>query len=851
MTRQGYKFEYKVLIGAKSSETDKIYLKEWITSDARNDIPQFEFTLVDTTDAETIIEGQTVEFYRREYGEGSWGDSFFIGEVRSVEKPLRADTVIVRGIGLLGRCLEKNIPHASWGNTHIVDEAIPITFAIANGKVSRISGELDNDLAPQVPLERLRYLKMEEGIWGFNGIPSTFIIYDTGAASRKVAQSFIGHASELRKMWLKGYQDAANNADLIFEIQTDNQGVPSGTVVATYTMSRATWGAGVGNEAWMEVNFLANVADPTTLRLWAGGTYWIVMRVSAQGANNSFTIECTDSTFGPNNTRAKESVNAAAYALNANKAAVIFGLDFESEWIDLDYTKREYWVEQLKNGNQTLFLLRQDVTAWDVGGKFDWKKDAPMVFSGQPIIRATYWKGTITYATALQKWAEAVASDIYLTLNITLTEPSLKQFCLQLENTTGMDALKSMLQYCPVVVRIYKNAAGNIIMDIKDALAPTAAVWNATYNATQKGLRTFYDGRDSPASQAYVRIVDGKVFHNLTSKKESLIVKDSGGNIISAVGSIGGSGKSTLLSGTTIIGGAGSVFNPSNTLAASTCIETAVVADVGGSIQLEGIDQSILQGPFRWCNELCYVKISRKGIDGYYAVSGIKWSGGTGKPTKLELAFINQIYTTSFVTTDKAVGLMGSGLSLVKTKDLPGGSTFQLGVIKAGVSRNGVDGKSTSKLYPAGVSDCPTSGIEDISGSGISTRADMPIMHRDGTHTYLPAKVYSIQIGTGAPGGGNLGHKVAEVLAQAVGLPTGYVVIQAKFRVEDLLLSSTWPQTITEFALAYSDDNFGANKVQVGAYTVGSPGAGKSTFGIQPDLIPGRRVTVAIQVTHN
>jgi len=852
-TSLGYsmgKYQYKVLVGAKSTETDSLFLKSWKLTDGRNEIPEMEMQFSDTTDAESILEDQVVEMYRREAGEGSWGDSCFIGTVRSINKPLRESLVIVRAEGYLGNVFERTIPNAGWGNTHVVDQAIGVDFTLTSGAIIRQSVELDNNLPPQVPLERLRYLMVQEGIWWCSGAWVAFTIYDTGGTSRKVAQQFMAHSGELRKFWVKGYQNAGNAADLIVEVQTDTAGVPSGTVVSTYTVPKASFGVGVGNESYVEIDLLTHVADPTTLRMMPGQIYWLVLRASAAGANNYYYIRATDTTCGPNNTRMKTSVNGAAYALDANSASLIFMMDFESHWVDLDMTRGEYMVETLKNNNNTIFFVRKTLLANDVGGQFNWNKwavQAPILYTGQKLVRATYWKGTMTYATVLQKWADAVISDITSTISISITEPATKQFCIVLENATGLDALKSMLQYCPVVVRIYKTAAGVITMEIRDALAPTPAVWTSAYTLAQRDARTFYDGRDT-TTQGYIRIADGSVFRNLVKKVETVILKDAAGNILSGVGSILGSGKSTFQSAISILGGTGAGLT-SPVQGGSYCIETALTVEIGGNITVEGIDQSMATGPFRHANELCYVYISRKGVGTtIYAINGMQWSGGVGKPTKLILAFINQQWTNRFVSTDKTIGFMVNG-SLEKLKVLPSGSTLTQGRVKAGVSRNSLDGKMTNRLEPAGATDCPTSGLEDIGTAGISLRADMPIMHRDATHTYLPAKVYYLQLGTGTPGGGVLGYKVAEIVAQAVQLSSGFVVIQGKFRRDDFNLASSWPLTITEFGLGYADDNFKTGFTQVGAYTVGSPGAGKSTFGIQPEVIPGRRVTVIIQVT--
>lgn len=843
-------YENKLLIGAKSSLTDKLYIKGWGVTDGRNEIPEMEITLADTADAETLTEDMVVEWYRRAVGEATWGDSFFYGYVRAIKKPLRKNEITLQCVGVLGVMFERAIPFAAWGNTHIVDELLAVTLTTLNGYVQRLTMDLDANLAPQVPLERLRLLLIQEGVWA-SLTPAVWRVQNIAGTVINVAQSFIARPGEMRKLWLKGYQNNGGNvSDLTIQIQTDNGGVPSGTVAATINSARGNWGVGAGNESWVELDFIGGVGDPSMLQLVTGAMYWIVLSVPTQGPQNWYEFRAAGtSDMLPLARRGKDNLNGGAYAVNANKFALYYGFDFEGDWIDLDYTKGEYTVADAVSGAHTVYFILRQLQAADQIGQYSWRREGqvPILYTGQKIVRATYWKGQLTYATVFQQWAKAIASDLYATLDISVTEPASKQYCIQLENSNGLDALNTLANNCPAVARVYKSAAGSVTLEVRDARFGITPVWTAIYTAPQRDIRTFYDGRDSPASQSFIRIVDGSVFRNFVKKVESAMFKDMGGNILSAIGSVAGTGKSTQLMSSFVFDGKGSFFNaPAG--AAESLLGAAITVQTGGDITVEDIDQSMAQGPLRDANQLIYVKISRKGVDGVFAVKGIRWSGGIGQPTKLEIGFLNPDFAYRAPSLDKVTGVDNSS-SLGKLKGTIDGTVGGFGRLRYSADRQKEDGHNSCPQQPAGVTDCPTSGLESIGTAGMSVRADMPIMQRYGAHTYLPAKVYFLQIGTGAPGGGSCGYKIAEVRAKAFTMASGFVVLQAQIRRNDIGLARAMPQTITEIGLKYADDYAGTNPVQVGAWSINQVSGAGDIWGEQPEVLPGRRVTVAIQVT--
>jgi hypothetical protein len=842
-------YQHKVIIGSMSTETDELRLKSWTLGDGRNEVPEIELNFVDTEDAEAIEEDDIVEMYRRESGEATWGDTFFYGYVRSITKPLRKNEVSVRCIGILGVMFERQIPFAVWGNTHIVDETLPIALTLNNGYVQRLTATLDADKAPQVPLERLRLLLIREGVWAAL-TPGVWRVFDQGAGvNTKVAQSFIAGSGEFRKVWLKGYQNAGGNvADLVCEIQTDNNGVPSGTIVATLTSPRANWGVGVGNESWVELDFFAAASDATQLVLQSGSMYWIVLRVSAAGANNYFELRCSATAdMLPLSRRGVESVNGGAYIVNAAKFAIYYGMDFESHWIDLDYTKGEYKIEDDAGGAHLIYFVLRQLQGGDQCGQYSWRRDGtvPILFTGQKLVRATYWKGTITYATVFQSWAKAIVSDLYTVLDISITEPATKQYCIQLENSNGLDALETLAKNCPVVARVYKSAAGAVTLEVRDAKFPNATTWNL-YSSAQKSVRTFYDSRDSPVSQNYVRIVDGQVFRNFKKAAETAIIRNMGGDVLAAGGGAAGTGKSLQRGSVFLTGGIGVGYGD---FAGQTIqlADAGMETEVGGNVTLEGLDQSLATGPFRHCNELVYLKISRKGIDGIFCVKGVRWSGGTGKPTALELGFLNPEWIYRTPSVDRIGGLK-DGSTLGRIEGITRGLTGLGGRIRMGSDRQREDGSSGCPAHHSGASECPTSLREDIGAVGVSLRADIPLMYREPTHTYLPSKVYFLEVGTGTPAGVNLGYKIGQVRAKAFVMASGFVMLQAQLRKNDIGLNRSWPQVISEIGFGYADDYAGTNFVQVAAYSVNPTSGAGNIWAERPEFIPGRRVTLAIQV---
>lgn len=68
--------------------------------------------------------------------------------------------------------------------------------------------------------------------------------------------------------------------DLIYTIQTDSSGVPSGTVLETITVPKATVNAWSPNDVFHEI------MSAKTLSVTSGTTYWLVVDCAARDASN-------------------------------------------------------------------------------------------------------------------------------------------------------------------------------------------------------------------------------------------------------------------------------------------------------------------------------------------------------------------------------------------------------------------------------------------------------------------------------------------------------------------------------------------------------------------------------------
>lgn len=129
------------------------------------------------------------------------------------------------------------------------------------------------------------------GLVEYAAVTSTSVsVYGTGGVQEQEAQSFqclAGNASYVR---VHVAQNMAPTDDLIAEIQTDNGGVPSGTVIASGSVSGTDITAAF---AWVKIPFTASVA------LSASTTYWLVLRRSGSRDGSTVYFVTTDAGNAP------------------------------------------------------------------------------------------------------------------------------------------------------------------------------------------------------------------------------------------------------------------------------------------------------------------------------------------------------------------------------------------------------------------------------------------------------------------------------------------------------------------------------------------------------------------------
>jgi len=813
VTQQG-QYEYKLEIGSLSSEVDQIFLKSWKVNEGR-DIDKYStatLELIRTADAQTILVGDEVRYWRRIPVEATWGPTFFLGYVTKTSKQAKNNTLTIEAKGYLNKIKGRNICSAEWGNTHIVDEEL------ACNSTNGLGFDLDADLAPQVPLERVRFLRMSMYVNSGQRVMTTNV-NDSGAGVwRKVAQTFLGQSSLLRKMWVKGYRAAPTTSALRVEVRPDNNGVPSATVVTSYDIPAASFGAGAGAASWVEVDLLRHVADPEVLILDDTLWYWLVFSIVTPGANEWYHLSMALKGL-PSPSTMVDDVGAGWAASPHN--CLLYALDRECDWSDVEEgLEKDYIVYQKR------LIIQKGIDYGSPGtGKFAGRIKPTILFDGQKVCRATYWKGTLVYATILDAWAKQVASDIYDILDISVTEPTLKQQCIKVENSDGLAVFRILRQYAPYVCRIYMDASNQIVFEVRDEKPATTTAWNL-YSANDKSLRTFEHGDDATLASR-IRIFDLEIEEEIESEVTSMLVMDSGG----AVGGIVGVG-SIVASGRLRIGGLGASIGSAIDFG-DPFVGPGYMVRLNGRVTLSGIDQSFTQGPFRKPNELIKILALDFGLNNQIlAIENITWSGGLRKTTQLEIDLVDTIFERHVPAYHKG----GPGT----TYNAPAAKTF------SGVSEllRASDGRAFTSLQQFGVTDTPEAYISKL---GMSGRAVEPVLHTDGGIVYSPLYYWWISIGTGIPAGGALGNRVAEVQAdvKTVG-PVTYLT--AKFHPSDLHLASTWPQEIKEIGVRRSSDEMKTGISNRGAYTLGVPDGSYTIFGPRPLMGPEKRIIVTIKV---
>ena len=832
MTQQG-QYEYKLEIGSLSSEVDQIFLKSWKVNEGR-DIDRFataELRLVRTTDAMAIAQGDQVRYWRRVVGEATWGPTFFLGYVVKKSNKAKDNDLTLDAKGYLYKVKNRTISSAEWGNTHIVDEELNV-YTDAQG----IYAYLDGDLPPQIPLERVRFLQMRELVTG--GQVENFIdVENTGAGIySKVAQMFFASLSLLRKIWVKGYRRVGCTSNLKIEIQTDGGCQPSGTVVTSFNIPYTDFGSGAGAESWVEIDLLRHVSDPKDLELAAVGWYWLVFSIVTPGLLEKFHLRYA---FVPKPIeRYLEDDISGNWAVRRH-STLVFGIELETDWVDAEQGQgKDYEIDP----SSTSVLIIQKTG--DMGpkpvppgagptpgiGHFDGRVKPTLLFTGQKAIRATYWKGAITYATVLQKWAQTIASDIYDVLDISITEPTTKQFCIKVENADGLAVFRILRQFGAFYCRIYMDATNQIVLEVRDEKLPTTTVWNL-YSAGEKTARTFSHGDDA-GSQAEVRIADLEISEDLESENGVMSVKDERGSMQAIVGS-----GPVIDSKQFKLGGFGADISKANDFSQPfvtgyTGPGTSYMIRKTGRVTLSGINETMAAGPYRTSNELVKLDATKYGIaDQLLAIESLKWSGGNKATTRLELALTDTIFQQYVPAFHKG----GSGS--IHSLAMP---AF------AGVSEllRASDGRFVTDLHAAGVTDTPEALAPRL---GISGRAVEPVFHQDPSFPYDDTKYWWIGIGTGVPAAGDLGARKAEVLAHAKTVGP-WTYLTAKFNPADLDLASTWPKEISEVGIRRSTDEMKTGIISMGAYSLGVPDGSYDIFNPRPLMGPEKRVFVTIKV---
>lgn len=827
MTQQD-KFEYKLEIGARSTETHALYLTNWSVSMARNQVPIMDIVVSRTADSLAITTNDAVSFFRRTVGEVTWGAAVFRGFIKKRNPKGRANEVALTAYGYLEKANGRGLHSYAWGNTHIVDQEYPVTYSSsAAGHLLRCYVDLDAAQPAQVPLETVKILRLSQYVNGGDTLHWTQAVYNIAAGNYKqCAQAFSGRGL-LRKIWVYAYRMNNNAVDLTVAIQGDAAGVPNGTDITTFVVPKALFGIGVGNASWVEIDLLRNVTDPTLLDLVTGQTYWAVFRMDNLDATQSYQFYFGTSIVMPAATFSVFSITAP-WAPQAGNKGFFLAMDHETCWVEIE--PEDYQV----NGESTpprVWFVKWDTTMADTPSQGSFKGyDFPVLFTGQKLARISYWKGTITYATVLQQWAQAYLSDLYDTLDISITEPTTKQYCVQVENADAMAAFMIIRQYASLCVRMYLDATGNDVLEVRDEKAPDTATWNL-YTATEKAKRTFMYGLDS-TSDDQIRILDDDLVEELLRETNTISITDNTGRVM------GVTGAGPLVSGSMgIMGGSG------GRLTAGVAIADAVygkfkVVRKSGSVRLGGIDQSVADGPFRDPNQLCYIKDTRLGFDGIYAVQALKWGGGTGKVTGIGLTFADSVISTFLPGTFDPLDTPPSGASNAPMRP---GSKF---ITKIKELFRPSDGRYRGMVTGQGATDAP---LTTRSSRG-TARAMETIYNKDLTVIWNPAMTYWIKLGTGVPAPPNLGVLQAQVMGMPQPTADG-VVLAAWFSWADFGLTSAWPMEISEVGLATSSGATGA-KTAIWAKSLGVPSGTFNIFNPRPQMGRHKQVAVFIMIAN-
>lgn len=844
MTQQG-KFEYKLTIGAYSSETaGQLMLKKWSIGEGRSidNYPKADFELKMNTSSLAIANTNEVRFWRREYGEATWGACFFRGTVTRVIKKRKSDEVGIMAEGLLREVKSRSLPFIAWGNTHIVDKVYSARRNATGNYMTRLWAVLDAGLPAQVPLESVKVCWLEEMVTNGSS-DSSISVYNIAAGNtRQVAQQFQAQNSTLRRFWVKGYVTAAGTQALKVSLQFDVGGAPSGIEITSYSIPSTSFGLGIGNEAWAEVDLLSTVTDPVKLVLQSGVSYWLVFSLVNADAT-VYQLRMAESNPSPRLRVMKTDLDATGWTWSRLQQSLFFAVDFEGNWKEMKYGYGHDYDVMGQPNSPLLIFYKTDTMIGDTSGMSNFQGCVfPMLFDYQNLIRVSYWKGKIWYQTVIESWAQSMASDLYNTLDVSITEPTTKQYCIQAENTDGFAAFELLRQYCPIYCRIYENAAGQVVLEVRDERSPTTPVWEAIYAAgAERDAHTFVCGLDSPASPDRVRIIDIESFTELLSGTDVSVIKDSLGNVISVIGS-----GSILSSGIGIMGGFGQILADSQAFNLSLHTQSHTTRE-GGQVTLSGIDQTMALEVFRHSNSLIKLTDSKLGWNAkIFAVQSVKWSGGNKSTTRLDINFIDQVLTVFTPVESPGGPTLPPGI-LVESGDnfsrLRGGLRSTFG--------SGPDGRAKTGFATRGVTDAPSSSL---SLAGTTMRSTEMVIHEDPTVVHNNTKYWWIRMGTGTPPGGGskaLGAQILEVVAayQVIG---GWTYLTATIHPADVVpWRGVWPKVISEVGVAWSEDEIKTGLTAMGAYSIGVPSGTYDIFGPRPELGPSKKIFATIKVINS
>jgi len=770
------------------------------------------FVLINTTDAMTINEDDQIRFWRREVGDIAWGDTFFLGFVKGVD--IDDKEFEIEAKCYLGKIAGRKLLRFAWGNTEVVDKEYGVQYGhAAFRETTRIYAELDSGDVAQDPLEVLKVLRLQEYVNGGDGT-DVFKVYDNGTTDVVLAQMFKAGEGILRKIWVKGYKDNVGSPpNLTVSIQAGGT-EPDGTDITSHTFSSVIIPTSSGNEDWIEFDMLNNVSNPYALNLIPGSTYWIVFKIATPTLSFGYYFRIVTESEQPRKRVFKSNLLSAGWSRSPSQRSMYFGIDFEGDWLACD--KMNY-ILQNDIDPPTIFFYKADEGAGDGQGVTYFRgQEFDVLFEGQKSIRATYWKGKMNYTTVLTKWAQAYFSDGYDTLDISITEPGNKQFVIHGENCGGMQAFNLIRQYCPIIVRVYYDSGGNVVLEVRDILEPDD--W-AAQPAAWKNNRTFRHGFDALAN-SNVRILNLRRKKRMVSEVKTAIALDGRGQCSGAAGDGGmiSAGAMGVIGGGSMGDGMGFV--------AGAYDKIRTVAS-GGSMSMTGVDQTYNNGIFRNMNELVKVKSTKHGIDGEYAIQNVQWDGGVEQPTKVSLTFADVIYDV--------VLRVGLNDSLVD---------FSNGLQPFLKSYNIEPrlGDPTVGGQGSGCTDLP--GIGPSLGSSTRQLNEELIHWRDDSYSYVAGKYYYISVGNSVPAPPDLGNKVAEVLANVKIVDIAgaqKAIMMVRINEADFGFNAAWPHTLTEVGLSTAT-SIGGAKTAVWAKSFGLP-AGTFDFD-QPQPVMGRDKTL-------